>query len=227
MRSSLPFVLVSAAVVYLATLFVAVPGASADDALHLEPDVEEVWEVALRSCALTELDVDRWLQRARRSRRRPTQLRFEARSRADVTGEERLTEDQDFDGRLVPGDAASEFRELDDRSWTVEGRVVVEWDLSQPRAADAELDILRQSERLDDARRRIANEAVDLYFERRELQLQWLAAEGNSSDRAQYAIDIDELSARLSVLTNGWFAEELVRRGIPGGAHLGARADTH
>ncbi len=121
-------------------------------------------------------------------------------------------DEYDFSGTRYEDDGWRQKQVVGDRlSW----RVDAQWSLSR---LVYDPDQLAVAKRADDLRRR-TDDAVDLatrlYFERRRLQLAWLAARGTADGTDPAALrrwtTIAELTARLNVMTGGLFRVRGVR----------------
>jgi hypothetical protein len=161
----------------------------------VEPGLAETVEAAARAAGGPAADDASREGRARRSHWAP-QLRGQALARDDQKS-------RDGEFRLAP------LKEQDlgtGHVWSV----VLAWDFSQVIYAREEAQLALAHAQLQRARREAADHAAELWIERQQQRLRWLAL-GDGSLRAEACFAELRLTAELDALTSGLFRDALSR----------------
>jgi hypothetical protein len=167
----------------------------ADEAAAAEPSLAEAQEAAARVAGGTTGDEASREARARRSHWAP-QVRAQGQFRDDEktrAGEYRLAPLREQD--VTAG-----------RNWSL----ALTWDFSQVIFAREETQLALAQAHLARARREAAAKAAQLWIERRQARVAWLARPAGPA-RAEACFGLLRLTADLDALTGGLFREALAR----------------
>ena len=196
-----------------------------DDAwalLALEPGPDEVAAVIRALVAGDAARLGALERRARRSHWAPEVVRVTGATRMNRDFEQRYRQQQDFTEGNVPGRSVLEDRTTRDRDDLYEVRLQVDWRPSRIVYDGDTVAIERLRYQREQAGEQLVREAVTLWFGRRTAQVRWMVLDPAARELHGLELELQvlELTWRLDLLTNGWFAAELRTLGLGAGAHV-------
>lgn len=176
-----------------------------------EPTVAAVRRQVLRAHGWADPDLDDWSSRARWSHLLPElkgevawldQQDIQARYREDMRTSE--------EGLIFVGGGQNNYHN-DSRLRSIYA-VTVKWKLSGLIYDTSEPRIASEVSRRQKARRELLVEVGEIYFARRQFQMEFLLTSSTEwRKRLQLKVEVERSTARLDALSEGWFSAELAR----------------
>lgn len=167
-----------------------------------EPTLARVRSAALRYAGLEDRTETRWARRARLSALLPTltvEFETDRGNKVDLSRSSAGTQ---------------QLAVASDGDFGVEAKAV--WHLERLLYSDVELRAAKGAQQRHNERLQLVARVTSLYFQRRKLQVAAIWSPPNSPDKAAlHGLAIDELTAQLDALTDGYFSASLLRASGP------------